>query len=301
MLISVLSLKGSPGATTLAVALAARWPAPARALVVEADPSGGDLGLRFSLSSTPGLVSLAAAARRGGENDLVWRHTQQLPGGLPVITAPPDAEQARAALSALAPDSTSGLGVLRAAADQPGVVVIADCGRVDTGSPALAIVRSSDVVVLLSRAHADDLAHLPRRLPAVGRWSPNPVLLLVGEGYSTAEVARELGAPPLGRVPDDPNGAAVLCGRPNKLRWGRSGPEHSALGRFAHKVATELATREGPPIPDRSRLQPAPPLTPAPALGSVPGVPAGSVWPDGLRLAPDPGFDHHDRQGGQAS
>ncbi|CRK55193.1 hypothetical protein [Alloactinosynnema sp. L-07] len=300
MLISVLSLKGSPGTTTLAVALAARWPAPARALMVEADPSGGDLGLRFSLSSTPGLVSLAAAARRGADADLVWRHTQQLPGGLPVICAPPDADQARAALSALAPDPTSGLGVLRAAANQPGTVVIVDCGRVDPGSPALPIVRASDAVVLLSRAHADDLAHLPRRLPAVGRWSPNPVLLLVGDGYSTAEVARELGVSPLGRVPDDPSGAAVLCGRPNKLRWGRSGPEHSALGRFAHRVATELATRERTPA-SRTAPRTAEPVTQVPVLRSVPGVPPGAVSSNGVRVAPNPATGHRDQQGGQAS
>ncbi len=300
MLISVLSLKGSPGVTTLAVALAARWPAPARALVVEADPSGGDLGLRFSLSSTPGLVSLAAAARRGGDAGLVWRHAQQLPGGLPVIAAPPDADQARAALSALAPDPTSGLGVLRAAANQPGTVVVVDCGRVDPGSAALPIVCACDAVVLLSRAHADDLAHLPRRLPAVGRWSPNPVLFLVGGGYSTAEVTRELGVLPLGRVPDDPNGAAVLCGRPNTLRWGRSGPAHSALGRFAHRVATELATRERTPA-SRTASRPAEPVTQVPVLRSVPGVPPGAVSSNGVPVAPSPAADRRGQQGGQAS
>ncbi|MEV0675888.1 chromosome partitioning protein [Actinosynnema sp. NPDC050436] len=300
MLISILSLKGSPGVTTLAVALAARWPAPARPLVVEADPSGGDLGLRVSLSSTPGLVSLAAAARRGGDADLVWRHTQHLPGGLPVVSAPPDADQARAALAALAPDPTGGLGVLRAAADRPGVVVIVDCGRVDPGSPALPIVRACDAVVLLSRARADDLAHLPRRLPTIARWSPNPVLLLVGEGYSTAEVARELGVPPLGRVPDDPNGAAVLCGRPNTLRWGRSGPSHSALGRCAHRVATELATREHPPA-GRPQPRPAEPMPQVPILRAVPGVPPGAVSSNDVRVAPGQATDPRDQQGGQAS
>ncbi|MGW5053952.1 chromosome partitioning protein [Actinokineospora sp. NPDC004072] len=297
MLVSVLSLKGSPGVTTFAVALAARWLAPARALVAEADPSGGDLAVRFSLPSTPGLVSLAAAARRGGEYDLVWRHSQQLPGGLPVIAAPPDADQARAALSAFAPVPTSGIGVLRATANQPGTVVIVDCGRVDPGSPALPIVRASDAVVLLSRAHADDLAHLPRQLPTVGRWSPNPVLLLVGEGYSTAEVARELGVPPLGRVPDDPSGAAVLCGRPNKLRWGRSDPARSALGRFAHRVAIELATRERTSV---SRTQwPAEPLTQVP--GPVPGALACTVSSNSVRVAPTPATDLRDRHEGQAS
>ncbi|XVS62067.1 chromosome partitioning protein [Actinosynnema sp. CA-299493] len=295
MLVSVLSLKGSPGVTTFAVALAARWPVPARAVVVEADSSGGDLGVRFSLPSAPGLVSLAAAARRDGHIDLVWSHTRQLPGGLPVIAAPPDAERAGAALSALAPDPAGGPGVLRVAADQPGLVVVVDCGRVDPGSPALSIVRSSDVVVLLSRAHADDLAHLPRRLPVVGRWSPNPVLLLVGEGYSGAEVARELGVSPLGRVPHDPNGAAVLCGRPNTLRWGRSGPSHSALGRFAHKVAIQLAARERPTPLSQPSAEPA-------ALGAlVTRLPAGHGGRSGIYPVPGPDIDPYRQRGGQAS
>lgn len=244
MLISVLSLKGSPGVTTFAVALAAQWPAPARTLVVETDPSGGDLALRFALFPTPGLVSLAAATRHGGDAESVWQHIQQLPGGLAVIASPPDAEQARAVLAAMTLDPTRGTGILRAAASRRGTVVIADCGRLDPGSPALSIARSSDAVILLSRAHADALAHLPHRLPAVGRWSPNPVLLLVGDGHSTAEVARELAVRPLGRIPEDPRGAAVLRGGVNPMPWERSSMVRSALGRFAHKVAVELATRE---------------------------------------------------------
>jgi hypothetical protein len=271
--------------------------------VVEADPSGGDLALRFFLPAAPGLVSLAAAARRGGDADLVWRHSQKLPGGLPVVAAPPDADQSRAALSALAPDPTGGLGVLRASADEPDTVVIVDCGRVDPGSPALSIVRCSNAVLLLSRAHADDLAHLPRRLPSVGRWSPNPVLLLAGEGYSTAEVARELGVVPLGRIPDDPTGAAVLCGRPNTLRWGRiGGPTHSALGRYAHRVATRLAACERPPVAVPREVEPAPSPAEVPALHAVPDVAPEPVWSSGVGLAAVSGTDpDKPRQGGQAS
>ncbi|GAB3570557.1 hypothetical protein GCM10027445_24340 [Amycolatopsis endophytica] len=278
MLVSVLSLKGAPGVTTFAVALAARWPGPSRALVVEAAPSGGDLALRFSLASTPGLVSLAAAARRGGDADLVWQHTQELRGGLRVVAAPPDAEQTRAALAALAQHPASGLELLRQAANQPGVVVIVDCGRVDPGSPGVPIARSCDAMVLLSRAHADDLAHLPRRLPTVARWTPNPVFLLVGPGYSEAEVARELGVQPLGRVPHDVRGAAVLCGRPAARRWG---PARSALGQFAQKVAGELAARQTPTAPEPPQLH-----TPIPALQMVPGVPPAAVSPNGVRPAP---------------
>lgn len=285
MLIAVVSVKGSPGVTTFSVALAARWPAPARALLVEADPSGGDLGIRFSLESTPGLVSLAAAARRSDDPALLWQHAQALPGGLPAITAPPDADRARAALSALA-EPTSGAGILRTAANTPDTVVIADCGRIDTGSAAMPIVRSADALILLSRAHADDLAHLARRLQSIGRWTPHPAMLLVGEGYSPAEVARELGVQPLGRVPHDPHGAAVLCGRPHSLRWGRSGPAHSALGQVAHKVAKVIIAQQAPPpaVPHQAPAD----SQPVPLLRAVPGVPASPIASGGLRLAPAP-------------
>jgi MinD-like ATPase involved in chromosome partitioning or flagellar assembly len=296
MLIVVLSLKGSPGVTTFSVALAARWPAPARALLVEADPSGGDIATRFSLASAPGLVSLAAAARRSTEPGLVWQHAQALPGGLPVVAAPPDTDRARAALSALTPDT--GVSILRAVADRLEAAVIVDCGRIDPGTPAMPIVRAADVLVLLSRAHADDLAHLVLRLPAVGRWCRRPVLLLVGDGYPTADVARELGVPPLGRIPNDPRGAAVLCGRPSQLR--RGGPSHSALGRFAHKVAQVLVS---PPMPT---APPAPTRAshPVPVLQAVPGVPDRPVATGGVRLAPSPSsapVNDASPRGGEAS
>jgi MinD-like ATPase involved in chromosome partitioning or flagellar assembly len=287
MLVAVLSVKGSPGVTTFSVALAARWPAPARTVLVEADPSGGDVGTRFSLESTPGLLSLAAATRRSTDPAVVWQHAQGLPGGLPVVAAPPDADRARAALSALAPNPATGARILRQTADAPDTVVIVDCGRIDAGSPSMPIVCSADVMILLTRARADDLAHLARRLPAIGRWNAHPVLLLVGEGYSTAEVARELRVPPLGRVPEDPRGAAVLCGRPSTRRWGRSGPAHSKLGQLAHKIATVLAARQAQPPEELPRQGPVQ-NQPVPVLRAVPGVPSDPVSVNGVRIAPTP-------------
>jgi hypothetical protein len=148
------------------------------------------------------------------------------------------------------------------------------------------IVRSADAMVLLSGAHADDLAHLPRRLPTIGRWCPHPVLLLVGAGYSPAEVARELGVAPMGTVPDDPRGAAVLCGRPSTVRWGRRGPAHSPLGQLAHKVAKVLVAQQTPP---RELPQQAPVANrPTPVLHAVSGVPGGPASVNGVRSAPLP-------------
>ena len=63
-LIACASVSGSPGVTTAALGLAAYWPLDLTPLLAEADPSGGDLQVLFSLPESPGTVSLAAAARR---------------------------------------------------------------------------------------------------------------------------------------------------------------------------------------------------------------------------------------------
>jgi hypothetical protein len=288
MLVAVLSVKGSPGVTTFSIALAARWPSPVRPLLVEADPSGGDLAMRFALTSTPGLLSLAAAARRSDDPALVGQHAQLLPGGaIQVVAAPPDTDRSRAALRALTPDPGNGAGIVRAAANAPETVIIADCGRIDDASPTMPLVRAADAMVLLTGARADALAHLARRLRTVAGWTPHPVMLLVGDGYSPNDVARELGVPPLGRVPDDPPGAAALCGRPNTFRWRRAGSGQSALGQVAHKVANVLVARQAPaPAPTRQSAPATQPSAPDPVLQPVPGVPATAVSAGGLRLTP---------------
>lgn len=233
MLIALCSLKGSPGVTTTAAALAARWAADQNPMVVECDPAGGDLAARFRLPATPGLVSLAAAARRNRDLSVLWQHSQRLPAGLAVVPGPVGAEQARAALGVLAPTHTS---VLRAAGDQPSVVVLADCGRVDPGSPALPIIRAADAMVMLAHAHDDELSHVAGKLRTAATWNPHPALVLVGAGYTTAEVEQALQIGVMGRLPHDPKGAAVLCGRD---RTG-PGPNRSALGRAAFRLVHSI-------------------------------------------------------------
>ena len=83
--VTLASIKGSPGVTTAALALAAAWPAGRKVLLVEADPFGGDLAARHGSTITGGLPSLFAAARRSLAPDAVWDHVDHLPGGLPVL------------------------------------------------------------------------------------------------------------------------------------------------------------------------------------------------------------------------
>ena len=74
-LVTVMSAKGAPGATTTAMLLAALWPRPT--ILVDADPNGGDVALRLpgeagrTLDRERGLLSLLPAARRGLGGDVV--------------------------------------------------------------------------------------------------------------------------------------------------------------------------------------------------------------------------------------
>ncbi|MER6878173.1 carbon monoxide dehydrogenase maturation protein, partial [Amycolatopsis sp. NPDC000673] len=224
MLIALCSVKGSPGVTTLAVALAVQWPQAERTrrLVAEVDPAGGDLAMRFGLPATPGLVSLAAAARRTCDPALIWEHTQSLPSGVCVLVAPPGAAHARAALSILTTVPNGPL--VPAVARVPGVVVLADCGRVDPGSLAEAVARRADALVLVTGTQGDEIAHTAARLGELARWTPRPSLLITGDGYPTADVERELGVPTIGRIPHDPTAASALTDhRPLARRRGNHG------------------------------------------------------------------------------
>lgn len=275
MLVAVVSVKGSPGVTTFALALASSWPARHWSILVEADPSGGDLAWRFALDSSPGLLSLAAAARRDTDQRLLWQHAQQLPGEVPAVCAPVDAGRSRRALSELLESGPGRVEVFGSAARAPGASVIVDCGRVDEVSPVLPVVQRADTVLLLSDARSDALTHLIDGFPRMRRWNDATRLVLVGPGHSAAEVEREVGAEVVGHLPEDPLGASVLAGeradsRRTRRRWSRSG-----LGAAAADIARTVAAlpsragyvaapppahsieppRTGPGLSDGSRLQ----------------------------------------------
>ncbi|WP_322751517.1 MULTISPECIES: hypothetical protein [unclassified Frankia] len=274
MIITVGSLKGSPGATTLALALADRWPTGSEPLVVEADPAGGDLGARFGLGAARGLVTLAAAGRRGsGEPRPLSDHSQQLPGGLEVITAPAGAEQARQVLGELA---GGGWALLWSAARHGDRTVIVDCGRLDPLSPAAPAVRAADVLLLVVRARDDELSQLAARMQAVRGWQvPDWYVVVAGQAYRSVdygvrEITRVLGSRVLGPLPYDTVAAGVLAGR----RHTRHGISRSRLGRTATGLAAYLAG---------SAAAPAAPAVPVPVplplpLPPVPAPDAGTGW-----------------------
>ena len=209
ILVAVVSAKGSPGVTTLGLGLAARWPHP-EAVLVEADPAGGDLSARFGLPHEPGLAAMALAARhRDTQQDPVeW--LQQLPCGVGVVLAPPGAA-ARASVSALA---SRGVPLLKQLAGERAVVV--DAGRWEPESPAGPLLAAADVVLLLARPSLEEIGQAQARARALRQLAGDVRLVLAaGRGrWPAGEVAAAVGLAPAG----------VLAGRLVPRRgWGRSG------------------------------------------------------------------------------
>jgi len=235
MLVAIGSVKGSPGVTSLAVALAARWPTPG-AVVVEADPAGGDLAFRFGHHREPGLSELAADTRAGGVGRDLAAYTQPLTVGVDAVLAPAEPE----AVPAVRLLAARGVGLLRAAAINRLVAV--DVGRLAWQSPALPLAAAADVLLLVTRAWPDAVDAVQVRrdaLLALPGMRASVRLVLAGDVPCPArEVERVVGLPVAGRVPDDRRGAAVLSGRARPgLGWTRL-----EFLRAARAVATALHT-----------------------------------------------------------
>jgi hypothetical protein len=143
-------------------------------------------------------------------------------------------------------------------------VVLVDCGRIDAGSPAEAIARRADVVVLISGCQGADLAHLAARLPDVARWPARRALVVTGRGYPTPVIERELGAPVMCRIPVDRRISSSRYGRSKLNPWWHG----DRLARCAARVARTLAALDHTPA-----VQPARPLPSSPTAHTGPAAP----------------------------
>ena len=208
MLVALASLKGSPGVTSLGVALTAAWPGDLPRVFVECDPAGGDIAARYSLPLSPGLIALAASTRQDSNLDVLWRHTQTLPDATPVVVGPLRSDQARTALTTLVDsqsDTSSGAtqsSLFTTAAQARDSIVVADCGRLDPDTSALPMIKAANALLLLLRPRADELSHLAARLDDIATLADRVGLVLVGTGYSPTDVAAELEVPIFATIPD---------------------------------------------------------------------------------------------------
>ena len=119
--------------------------------------------------------------------------------------------------------------------------MVADCGRLDSWSPAWPLLGKADVVLALVRGRGEDLAHLGEHMAALsGAAGPRLNVVVTGERalYGPADVAGLVDAggdpvPVLAGLPADPHTAAVLAGDVTAGRRWRRLPLMTALARVA--------------------------------------------------------------------
>jgi hypothetical protein len=160
--VTVIGGKGSPGATTTALALAALSHRPA--YMVEADSFGGDLAYRcrhagLPLPETPTVLTATAAVRHGHADDVLPRYSHQVGDRLRVVPGHLAAEQAFATDWEPLARSLSGSG-------HP---VYVDVGRVHSASPTLPLVAMAEIVVAVLRV---DVTSVARTLAQLDRLVP---------------------------------------------------------------------------------------------------------------------------------
>ena len=160
MILAVAADKGSPGASTLAAALALVW--PGRRLMVETDPAGGTAAFRMHHRDTgellppdPSLATLAAAARLGLPAEQLPRFAQPTNLGFGVIPGFLTAERF-AAMRMLWPLIAQALTSWEGTA-------ICDVGRLQPGNAAFPVVKAAAAVVLLGRPDLEGLFQLRER------------------------------------------------------------------------------------------------------------------------------------------
>lgn len=175
MLFAVCADRGSPGSTTTALALAAARGLPA--VVVEADPYGGDLALRVRpdgkhpLPSSPTVLGIGAgrSARKSGRQGPIGTPEQQ--PGTRHLDLGRDGSHQLSSLVRVVPgflNAEKGTSlawpVLAAALEAQTVPVFADLGRIHTGSPSIPIAAAADALITVCRGDMASVHHMTERL-----------------------------------------------------------------------------------------------------------------------------------------
>ncbi|HEY0869734.1 MAG TPA: hypothetical protein VGD55_05005 [Acidothermaceae bacterium] len=244
----VCSDKGSPGATTLAMLLAAAH--PGRPVLVEADPAGGDVPARLFAGTgrphagTANLLTLATDSRRGSHPQMLSAHAAITAVGVTLVPGLSNADQ-QVGLLPLWPS----LAAVLAASECD---VIADLGRICAVHPGLAAAAAAHRILLAVRPNLEQLLRVRDRvrhlLALIGEDASRLVVVVICP-EKTAErdqraVARVLADAGLSAVrvvwiPFAPNEvAAFYAGQLNR---------RGSLSRSATALAAELSFGVGAP------------------------------------------------------
>ena len=244
--IALLSGKGAPGVTTVAIGLAAALSDRGRRVVlVDADLRGGNVGPYLDLDPRRGLVGLAFSRNGASAAAPVEEELQEGPGFMVLAGV----ERPHSGLNVSAEMVTAAVTTLRETFDD----VLVDVGEVIAGasSPADAVLRAADRLVVVVGA---DLVAL---------WNARCVLRYLREGvgvapeamsvvlnrregrgqYAAEEVGRALELPVLAVLPEDRRAVRRAVAEQVPVT-AAGGPVGRQVRRLAALVVAESVTAE---------------------------------------------------------
>ncbi|KAA5825445.1 hypothetical protein F1721_32940 [Saccharopolyspora hirsuta] len=214
-MIAMVSAKCSPGVTTAVAALATVW--PHRLLVVDADPTGGDLLTGWGgawlvdgrLNTGCGVVSFAASTRhlQAVPSEGLAGHVQEIPGLEHVRLLAGVASRAQAA--AIGDAGWQRLASATRDLSREGPDVLIDAGRWASDTP-WPLLGEADLVLVGLRPNlrhltaARPLISVVRELVPITRLG---VLVTVTTSREADRVAQATGVPVGVELPDDPSAA----------------------------------------------------------------------------------------------
>jgi len=235
--LAVVSGKGAPGKTTLAIALAATLGREGhRVALVDADLRGGNVSAYLDLDPRRGLLGLIYGGNGASLEGSIEDELQEGPG-FAVLSG---IERAEARSKVSAEMVTAMVAALRSRLEY----VIVDAGQAIAGMPEPAtdaLLRCADRVLVVSGADLvavwNSRAALKHLREHLGLTS-DEIAIIVNrregrEHYAGEEVERALGAPVLAVVPEDRRAARRAIARqlPMTAVGGRAAREVRALGR----------------------------------------------------------------------
>ncbi len=204
--------------TTTAVALASSWPASHDVLLIEADPSGGDLAAWLDMPAAPSLSNVVTRVLDGAWPD-IERLARYADSGLRIIPAPASRAEAAQAVS------ESAHSIVPTLANSRSPAIVADIGRVLASPPVHPFLAASAVNVLVHRqstqssgAAAVRLQRLADQAEALGVEPAALIVVVVGAvPFGIGEIERFLsasvGTTEVVGLPVDELAASVLGGR----------------------------------------------------------------------------------------
>ena|SRR5437763_5611504 len=258
-MITIVSGKGSPGATTTLAALAAAWPAPV--LLADCDPAGGDLAPGWlgqwlvdgTIRADRGLLSHATATRHAasGEPASLIEHVQTVPPArhVELLAGLSSPSQHAAVGTAGWTRLTVALAAYKTKSGHPADALV-DVGRYGALTP-WPLLLAADLVLLAVRPTTRHvLAARPVLAELAERIAPQRLRLAVcaTSWAGSREVRAALGREAAVEVPADARAAAVFADgidagtlphRSPMLRAMRGAARH-LQGTYHHYTPAEL-------------------------------------------------------------